>query len=267
MRVLFFILAKLLNVKVIAIFTVVAIFTLLLLLNTINIMKHLKTGLIVLAGVITFMLGLKFLTYDYQTITTLPIIATTLIGIQLIAVGTLTIIYSDVLKPLDKDIKARIFPETKVDDNNINERTELHILNVDLTDAKVKLLNLNRLIDSRKDELASINEAIRGKKQSSAYKNPFPIKPEGIKMSTRLKGLANEEAFKVDDEVMNKVTGRNKYGFPDLDGGKEGEDDLNHFGVDKKSKFSELDEEEQTKVMREASDKIAEANKHRFPDV
>ena len=226
-------------------------------------MKHLKTVLIVLAGVITFMLGLKFLTYEYKSITTLPIIATTLIGIQLIAVGTLTIIYSDVLKPLDKDIKTRIFPETKVDDNNINERTELHILNVDLTGAKVELLNLNRLIDSRKDELASINEAIRGKKQSSAYKNPFPIK----EVQARVKGLANEEAFKVDDEVMNKVTGRNKYGFPDLDGVQEGEDDLKHFGVDRKSKFSELDEEEQAKVMREAGDKIAEANKYRFPDV
>ena len=113
-------------------------------------MKHLKTGLIVLAGIITFMLGLKFLTYDYQTITTLPIIATTLIGIQLIAVGTLTIIYSDILKPLDKDIKARIFPETKVDDNNINERTELHIIEASITDAKVELLRFDSLINSRK---------------------------------------------------------------------------------------------------------------------
>lgn len=230
-------------------------------------MKHLKTGLIVLTGVITFMLGLKFLTYDYQTITTLPIIATTLIGIQLIAIGTLTIIYSDVLKPLDKDIKTRIFPEIKVNDNNINERTELHIIEASITDAKVELLRFDSLINSRKDELASINEAIRGKNQSSAYKNPFPIKPEGIRMSTRLKGLANEEAFKVDDEVMNKVTRRNKYGFPDLDGVQEGEDDLKHFGVDRKSKFSELDEAKQAKVMREAGDKIAEANKYRFPDV
>ena len=51
-------------------------------------------------------------------------------------------------------------------------------------------------------------------------------------MSTRVKGLANEEAFKVDDKVMNKVTGRNKYGFPALDGVQEGEDDLKHFGVE-----------------------------------
>ena len=86
-------------------------------------------------------------------------------------------------------------------------------------------------------------------------------------MSTRLKGLANEEAFKVDDKVIDAVTLRNKYGFPDLDGGKDGEDDLKHFGVDRKSKFSELDEAEQVKVMREAGDKIAEANKYRFPDV
>ena len=86
-------------------------------------------------------------------------------------------------------------------------------------------------------------------------------------MSTRLKGLANEEAFKVDDKVIDAVTLRNKYGFPDLDGVQEGGDDLKHFGVDRKSKFSELDEAEQVKVMREAGDKIAEANKYRFPDV
>ena len=143
-------------------------------------MKHLKTGLIVLAGIITFMLGLKFLTYDYQVITTLPIIATTLIGIQLIAVGTLTIIYSDILKPLDKDIKARIFPETKVDDNNINERTELHIIEASITDAKVELLRFDSLIDSRRATLIGLDKAISDKVkklENLAYKNPFPIKP------------------------------------------------------------------------------------------
>lgn len=252
-------------------------------------MKHLKTGLIVLAGIITFMLGLKFLTYDYQTITTLPIIATTLIGIQLIAVGTLTIIYSDVLKPLDKDIKTRIFPETKVDDNNINERTELHILNVNITDAKVEVLRLDRLANDKRitlfeldkqisDRYKIINglEAKAKRLESSAYRDPFPIITKDTSILVRLeesaeKGkLASEaekKAFKVDDKVIDAVTLRNKYGFPDLDGGKEGGDDLKHFGVDRKSKFSELDEAEQAKVMREAGDKIAEANKYRFPDV
>ena len=217
-------------------------------------MKHLKTGLIVLTGIITFMLGLKFLTYDYQTITTLPIIATTLIGIQLIAVGTLTIIYSDVLKPLDKDIKARIFPETKVDDNNINARTELHILNVDLTDAKVELLRLNRLIDEKRAKLFDLDKdisdrykainALHKQRESSAYRNPFPIVTKDTSILARLEesaekgrlaSKAEKEAFKVDDKVIDAVTLRNKYGFPDLDGGKEGGDDLKHFGVDKEA--------------------------------
>ena len=242
-------------------------------------MKHLKTGLIVLTGIITFMLGLKFLTYDYQVITTLPIIATTLIGIQLIAVGTLTIIYSDVLKPLDKDIKTRIFPETKVDDNNINERTELHIIEASITDAKVELLRFDRLINSRRATLIGLDKVISDKVKkldSSAYRNTFPIITKDTSILARLeesaeKGRiaaeAEKKAFKVDDKVIDAVTLRNKYGFPDLDGVQEGGDDLKHFGVDKKSKFSDLDEAEQVKVMREAGDKIAEANKYRFPDV